>query len=114
MHAGEFERGAGEFERALEIDSGAALVHANLAIAMMNLRRWEHAEASARRALRLDPSNHAARYILGSLSLARGECTPQAVEDLRAAAERYQAARIALERALACRDANDKAGGWIK
>ncbi len=67
MVAGRWEQAAHEFREALRCDPNAALVHFNLAGALLHLDRREEAIASLERGLELEPSNDARRKQLDDL-----------------------------------------------
>jgi len=71
MVAGRWNDAAHEFREALRCDPNAALVHFNLAGALLRLDRKQEAIASLERGLELEPSNEARRQQLADLRRAR-------------------------------------------
>lgn len=103
MRAGDTGAAVESFRRAAALDPDNAAVHSNLAIALVTLREFDAAEAPARRALSLDHGSISARYALGLIALSRRDCTPAALNHLRAAAELHARARLSTAFALLCR-----------
>jgi tetratricopeptide (TPR) repeat protein len=64
MPAGAYAAAAAEFQRALQIDPGAARPHANLALAWFAMGRYADAEQAAQKAVAADPGLDAARRVL--------------------------------------------------
>jgi tetratricopeptide (TPR) repeat protein len=114
MRVGNYERAAAEFERAAQLDPAAALPPANLALALIALRRYDEAEPVARRAAAADPSQIQTRYALGMLAAVRNQCTPEAVAHLRQAADKYPRARLTVARVLECRGEVSQAAAELR
>jgi tetratricopeptide (TPR) repeat protein len=70
---GQFEPALAGYRRAAVLDPRAARVHQNLARALLWLRRYDEARASAARALALAPANPAAVHFRAIAELGRGD-----------------------------------------
>lgn len=103
MGLGDFERAATEFEAAVNLEPAAVVTNTNLALAWIALRRYDEAEPLARRALARDSTFVQARYALGLIAVARNQCTDEALNNLRRAAEKYPKARLGAARLRVCR-----------
>lgn len=103
MRLGDFERAATEFEAAVNLDPLAVIANTNLALARIALHRYDEAEPLARRALARDSTFLQARYALGLIAVARNQCTDEAVNNLRRAAEKFPGARLGAARLRVCR-----------
>jgi tetratricopeptide (TPR) repeat protein len=114
MHADQYEAAFQAFDTALRIDPDAALAHANVAVALVTLRRFAEAEAAARRALQLDPSLLHASYALGLSWAGRGECRSDAIRHLQEAAQRFPHAHLAAAQMLACQGNSDAATDEVR
>jgi tetratricopeptide (TPR) repeat protein len=73
----------------------------NLACAQSAMQHFDDAIQSARAALRLEPANPNAHFILGSLLARDRRSLPEGISHLEIAAESNPAARPNLERAQA-------------
>ncbi len=89
-----------EFQTAADLDPGAAGPASNLSAALFMLKRFPEAEASARRAIKLDPALTKARYLLGMSLHAEKRFDREMLEDLKKAADEFPQARLALADAL--------------
>jgi FimV-like protein len=94
---------AAAFGRAITLDPGARLVHANMGLALIALGRFGEAEESARKGLAVDSRDVKARYVLGISLLGQGRVTDETVTALRDASEAFPRAQLALAQALAQR-----------
>jgi tetratricopeptide (TPR) repeat protein len=81
------------FDRALAIEPDWALLSGVKASALVMLSRWEEAEQSARRAVKLNPLSIESRYMLGLALLMQGKITPETARSLEMAASQYPKAR---------------------
>ena len=81
------------FDRALAVEPNWAALSGMKASALVMLNRWEEAEQTARRALKLDPYSVESSYMLGLALLMQGKVTPETARSLEAAASRYPKAR---------------------
>jgi tetratricopeptide (TPR) repeat protein len=81
------------FDRALAIEPNWALLSGVKASALVMLSRWEEAEQSARRALKLNPRSIESSYMLGLALLMQGKITPETARSLEMAASQYPKAR---------------------
>jgi tetratricopeptide (TPR) repeat protein len=73
-----------------------AVARTNFAYALLLTKRVDEAEEEARRALRLDKNSSKARWVMGSVLLAKGSQTEEALEDLRLASREIPKARVQL------------------
>lgn len=93
---GDYGKAIVEFHSAAELDSRE--VHPWLSLAKIYLieKKYDEGEASARRALEIDPVNSDARYYLSRNLLGQGQETPEALQLLRKSREQYAVARLLL------------------
>jgi tetratricopeptide (TPR) repeat protein len=104
VRAGRYAEAADRFRRAIALAPKVPMLHANLAQALLGLRDYPAAEASAREAIALnasDPMTPRAQLALGLALAGRGEiadarhvmvtCTHSADEAVRTTAERFLA-----------------------
>ncbi len=110
----DYERAAAEFLIATELNGKAGETHANLALALIALKRYPEAARAARRALELAPDYLPARYALGLTDAALNYCTEEAVENLKKAGERYPKALLAAAQVLACRGETAEAEAQVR
>lgn len=110
----DYERAAAEFLIATELDGSAGETHANLALALIALKRYPEAAQAARRSLEVAPDYLPARYALGLTDAALNHCTAEAAENLKKAGERYPRARLAAARILACRGETAEAEAQLR
>lgn len=114
MRKKNYERAAAEFLIATELDGRAGETHANLALALIALKRYPEAAQAARRSLELAPDYLPARYALGVTDAALNRCTAEAVENLKKAGERYPRARLVAAQVLACRGETAEAEAQVR
>lgn len=101
VRMGRNEEAVTEIGRAMEIAKPNAVDLSNLACAQSAMQHYGDALKSARAAVRIDPNNMSAHFILGAL-LARDRRTlPEGIEHLTMAAETSASARRTLEQAQA-------------
>ena len=108
------------FTRAVERQPDCAACHYNLAVAYVELERFDHAERAFTRVLELTPNYAAAYYGLSSVytrlgrvtdaTAARGEATRLALAGLAAHHQRLQEA---LEHGIATLNTGDRAGARV-
>ena len=80
---GQYKEAAEAFLTALAIDNNVAVAHSNLGLAYLFLRQPAAAEASATRALRLEPDSPHASYVVGMALLQQNKNEEEAVSRLR-------------------------------
>jgi tetratricopeptide (TPR) repeat protein len=107
--AGQLEKAVAAFRKGLALDPSAAMIESNLAIALINLKEFAGAEEAARRSVDLNGTDVKGRYVLGIALYAQGKYTPEAVEQLRRAEERFPNAGLALAAILATTGKIDQA-----
>jgi tetratricopeptide (TPR) repeat protein len=105
MHLGELLLRSGaaaealkHMERARAIDGSPALLHANIALALLQLKRPIEAEDSARRAVQLAPASEPAHLAVALALIYEDQITSETAEHLRVAAAKYPAVRDLLVR----------------
>jgi len=96
VRAGEAATAVPELKEAARLMPGDAVARTNFAYALLLARRVDEAEVEARGALRLDKNNSKARWVLGSILLAKGSRVEEGVEDLRFASREIPKARVLL------------------
>ena len=96
VRAGQAEQAVPDLREAVRMMPDDAVARTNLAYALMLTRHVEEAQEEARRALRLDKNNSKARWVMGSILLAKGLRVEEAVEDLRFACREIPKARVQL------------------
>ncbi len=65
MSLGQFDRAIAEGKRAIELDPLSLICNADLSWVYFNARRYDDAEAQARKTLEMDPRFYLAHYYLG-------------------------------------------------
>lgn len=96
VRAGQAGPAVPELTEAVRLMPDDAVARTNLAYALLLTRHVDEAEEEARRALRIDKNNSKARWVLGSILLAKGTRVEEGVEDLRFASRDIPKARVAL------------------
>ena len=96
LRAGQPAQAITAYERALEIDPSAVGVLVNQGLALLHARRAPEAQAVAEKALMLDGTSITAHFILGLTLAQLGSDREGAEKHLKAAAERFPQARLAL------------------
>ena len=96
LRAGQGAPAVPELKDAVRLMPEDAVARTNFAYALLLTRRLEEAEVEARGALRLEKNNSKARWVLGSILLARGSRVEEGVEDLRFASREIPKARVML------------------
>jgi Tfp pilus assembly protein PilF len=96
VRAGQPASAAPELREAVRLMPDDAVAHTNFAYALMLTKRVDEAEEEARRALQLDKNSFKARWVMGSVLLAKGSRVEEAVEDLRFASREIPKARVQL------------------
>jgi tetratricopeptide (TPR) repeat protein len=96
LRAGQAGPAVPELRDAVRLMPEDAVARTNFAYALLLTRRVEEAEVEARGALRLDKNNSKARWVLGSILLARGLRVEEGVEDLRFASREIPKAKVML------------------
>jgi tetratricopeptide (TPR) repeat protein len=96
LRAGQAAPAVPELKDAVRLMPEDAVARTNFAYALLLTRRADEAEVEARGALRLDKNNSKARWVLGSILLARGLRVEEGVEDLRFASREIPKARVLL------------------
>jgi tetratricopeptide (TPR) repeat protein len=87
-----------ELAHAGEISKPTAMMLGNTAFAQYALHRYEEGTRAAREALRLDPSNPLAHYLVGSFLAVDRRTRAEGLQHLEVAARTMPAARAELER----------------
>jgi Tfp pilus assembly protein PilF len=95
MRTGRAAEAATHFRAALDIDSTAAPVLANLSASLLALREFKQAEQAARQALRHDPNSPQGHYLLGIALIEQNRFTDEAAVHLEASAETFPKAEKA-------------------
>ena len=130
--SGNYDRAAGELEKAVRISPDFAPAHSNLAVQYLRMQRYEEAKAeieraiaiagpnardlsnlafadmallrvaeaadAAKAALKLEPGNAAAHYMLGSVLCVNRQTRGEGIAHLEVAAKTLESARKALAR----------------
>jgi len=109
MSAGQFDRAAEEFERAVSLDPSATGTLLNLAGAWFALRRHEEAEAAARRALRQDTHSLRGYYLLGFTLMVQQKYGDETLQAFQRAASKYPNAHLAAAEVLLRQGSRDRA-----
>ena len=73
MFVGHFDRGIAEGKRAIELDQLSLIINADLCWMYFNARRYDEAEAQARKTLEMDPRFYIAHYYLGEALQFKGK-----------------------------------------
>ena len=100
VRLGEYEKGLAEFKKAAEINENIPQVHHGLSVTLYFLQRYTEAEASARRAVELNPDSLDFRYMLARTIIAKGRVTPEAKELLQQSAAKFPNANLVLAQLL--------------
>ena len=103
MRMHRFQEAADESARAIQIAGPDPLNLCNLAFAQFQLGRFDESAASARASLRLDASYLQAHLVLGAILANDPSTRPEAIQHLELAAQKFQSARISLEKLRASR-----------
>lgn len=96
IRAGQPAAAVPELQEAVRLMPDDAVARTNFAYALMLTKRIDEAQEQAQQALRLDKNNAKARWVLGSILLARGSRVEEGVEDLRFASREIPKARVML------------------
>jgi thioredoxin-like negative regulator of GroEL len=96
LKAGQAAAAVPELQEAARLLPGDAMIHTNLAYALVLTRQTDAAEAECRLALAADRNNSKARWIIGSILLSKGSHEEEAVEDLRLASRELPKAKVIL------------------
>ncbi len=80
MSIGQFDRGLAEGKRAIELDPLSLICNADLCWVYFNARRYDEAEAQARKTLEMDPQFYVAHYYLGEALQFKGKLTEAIAE----------------------------------
>lgn len=95
LNDGQMERARAEFEQAAVLQPKIAMVHVNESFALLALDRPGDAEASARTALKIAPSDCRANLMLGWSLRAQFRFSKEALLSLQSAAREYPEAHLA-------------------
>jgi tetratricopeptide (TPR) repeat protein len=109
VRVGRFADAAATFERAVAASPSNAVLHANLAHALLYTGDYPRAEAAARQSLAIDSSYTRAAYYLGLSMLSQKKTTPETIGWLRKGRAVGARAELALGAALAQAGASDEA-----
>jgi tetratricopeptide (TPR) repeat protein len=101
IRLGRYEDGVSAISRAMEVGQASALDLGNLACAQLALHRLDDAERSASAALRMDPANPSAHYVLGTVLANNPKTLREGIAHLEKAAPTITVARLNLRRAKA-------------
>lgn len=96
IRAGQPAAAIPELTEAVRLMPDDAVARTNFAYALMLTKRMDEAQEQAQQALRLDKNSSKARWVLGSILLARGSRVEEGVEDLRFASREIPKARVTL------------------
>lgn len=96
ISTGQYAAALDAFRTALSIDPNDSIVHSNLGLAYLFLRRAPEAETAAARALQLDPSSTRAAYVAGLALLQQNNNTDEALATLRMAGKELPRALLAV------------------
>jgi Flp pilus assembly protein TadD len=96
LKAGQVEVAIPELEEAVRLLPAHAENHSNLAYALGRVGDYSRAVTEARKALQLNPLSIKTRYVLGLVLLLRPETLEEAATYLKAAAQEFPPARLAL------------------
>ena len=94
---GRYAEAIGDATHAMELTKPNAVDLSNLAYAQYMLKRYAEAVQSARTAVRIDPANDKAHYLLGTLLVMRGSTLREGVAHLERALPAIPAARANLD-----------------
>lgn len=92
----EYEKAFTEYQTAMAINSNLPQAHHGLAVSLYFLGRYSEAEASARRALELNPESIDYRYMVGRAIIAQGLFTPETRQFLLDSQEKFPNASLLL------------------
>jgi tetratricopeptide (TPR) repeat protein len=73
MGLGQFDRAIAEGKRAIELDPLSLIINADLSLVYFNARRYDQAEAQARKTLEMDSQFFLAHYYLGTAFQLKGQ-----------------------------------------
>jgi Tfp pilus assembly protein PilF len=96
IRAGQPAPAVPELRQAVRLMPDDAVAHTNFAYALLLTGRLDEAEAEGRHAVRIDNNNFKARWVMGSILLAKGSRVEEGVEDLRFASREIPKARVQL------------------
>lgn len=96
IRAGQPAAAIPELKEAVRLMPDDAVARTNFAYALMLTKRTDEAQEQAQQALRLDKNSSKARWVLGSILLARGSRVEEGVADLRFASREIPKARVTL------------------
>ena len=105
----EYDKAVAEFESAAALDAHSIQPEISLSAALFMQARDSEAEAAARRALEIDPTNPAARYLLGRALAAEDRDTQETVKLLRESGAEYPVAHLVLASFLLKHNSRDDA-----
>ncbi len=95
LNDGQMEKARAEFERAAMLQPGMTMAHVNLSFALLALDRPGDAEASARKALEIAPTDGRANLLLGWSLRAQFRFSKEALVSLQSAAREFPEAHLA-------------------
>lgn len=98
-----FDRAAAAFRNAAELAPDSPGPKSNLSVALLFLRDYAGAEKAARQALKLNPNQPAAHFILGSSLHGQQRDGNETVESLQRAANQFPRARLTVA-AILCQN----------
>jgi thioredoxin-like negative regulator of GroEL len=96
LRAGQAANAVPELQEAVRLIPDSAVARTNFAYALLMIKRIDAAEVEGRRALQLDRNSAKARWVMGSILIAKGSHLDEAVEDLQLASREIPKARVIL------------------
>jgi tetratricopeptide (TPR) repeat protein len=96
----EYEKALSELQQFVDSLPDRAEGHYGVSVALYLLHRYPQAEASARRAMQLDPDPVEYRYMVGNAMIAQGRCSSETKELLRQSEAKFPNASLVLAQIL--------------
>ena len=105
----EYEKASVEFQTASDLDHGFLPSWIGLAGSLQIRGQYPQAEAAARQAYDIDPTNPVARYLLARILVLEGHDAPEAIELLRKSRPEFPAAHLLLASVFLRRNSREEA-----
>ena len=99
VRMGRYQDAVADSQRAMELSRPNAIDLSNMAFALFRLERYPEAVEAARAAVRSDPGNDKAHYLLGTLLVMHRATIEEGIRQLERAADTVPSARANLEAA---------------